>query len=220
MARMTGTDIFNTRIDGFKELEAALKALPREIAKSVSQETANAGAKVMRAAVLKRIPIQTGRLRALVKLKVLKPMKNDQVFTTLVTLEDGYLEPHIARWLEFGTGKLGPAGRFKRNPMIMKARTMAWKRGINLNEGTQKRKINRFRKDGTQLSRTYKQGLTKNPRGFNYAAAYSQKYGIRPRPAWRPAVHENQDAIINAMRETFQRGVIQAWGKFYTQRSF
>lgn len=220
MRTVTSYTGVETKIEGFKEFADACRRFPREIARDIAQETAQSGAQVLLEAARRRVPKRTGKLASLLKVKMLKPLNNN-LFTGLVTVEDGYLEPVILRWLEYGTGKFHARGRFSRGNLVMrKARTMAWKRGITLNTGTVIKKINRYRKDGTQLSRKYKNGLTKNPRGFNYAANYVQKLGIEPRPILRPALHQSQKEVIQAMQRTFERGVTTVWAHVYGGKRF
>jgi HK97 gp10 family phage protein len=104
------------KIEGLKELEKALLALPDKIAKRILARSVYAGAAVVRKAAREKCPVKTGKLRKSIKIKKRRSKDRREVVYSV------FVGEFYGRMVEYGTqshrikakkGKvMGKDGRF------------------------------------------------------------------------------------------------------------
>jgi HK97 gp10 family phage protein len=176
---MASKDLVTFEMDGFAQLEKALKALPDRVGKRVLNNSLRAGARIIRDEARRLAPFKSGRLKKMLDVTTLKPIRNS-FFTVLVGPKANAGWPYINdrknsgvwRWLEFGTGVFSPKGRFQ----------------------------NAQDKRGRRHLTTIGGKLPKAVMG-------GQLRGIKPRPYLRPAFFVKKNVALTVIQDKMLAGI-------------
>ena len=110
------------KIEGLRELQAAMRDLPRKLQRQTVQRALREAAKPIHADARSRVPVQTGAVRRQIAIQRSRKFTGrDGVFGVVVRVRamnkrmraKGHTDPFYWKFLEFGTSKM-PAQPFMR----------------------------------------------------------------------------------------------------------